>query len=292
MTSSLRIGAIEVTVLADGTDAVPPAMILDGMPAERSSAVVAGHLDADGLLPVACTGLLIRSAGRTVLVDAGYGDWAESEASGGRLGRSLAAAGVASMDVDEVIVSHGHVDHIGGLTHDDRGARVPVYRAATHWWADREWAHWTAEDTLADLPGELADPARASLPPLAAAGLVRLFDREREIAPGVFVTPAPGHTPGHAVVAIVSDGQRAVAVGDAVFHPLNVTHPGWSCAFDVDPAAAVRSRLHLLDQVASDGSIVLGAHLAVAGRVERAPDGYRFVPLSPPPVDPGEAAGS
>jgi glyoxylase-like metal-dependent hydrolase (beta-lactamase superfamily II) len=292
VTTTFRIGAIEVAILADGSDAVPPDMILAGASAEALGPDLASHLDADGQLPVACNAFLLRAGGRIVLVDAGYGDWADSPSAGGSLGRSLAAAGVAPADVGDVIVSHGHADHIGGLARSDHGARLPAYQRATHWFARGEWAHWTEEDTLAGMPSDLADAARACLPPLARADLVRLFDDQVEVAPGVIAVRAAGHTPGHTAVAIESGGMTALIVGDALFHPMNVVEPAWGCVFDVDPAAAARSRLRLLEQAAADGSVVFGPHLAGAGRVERRSGGYRFVPVAAsPPAGIGDAAG-
>ncbi|HET7703165.1 MAG TPA: MBL fold metallo-hydrolase [Candidatus Limnocylindrales bacterium] len=291
MTTTFRIGAIEVAILADGSDAVPPDMILVGASAEESGPDLASHLNADGQLPVACNAFLLRSGARIVLVDAGYGDWADSPSAGGSLGRSLATAGVAPADVGDVIVSHGHADHIGGLARSDQGAQVPVFQRATHWFAREEWAYWTGEDTLAGLPADLADAARACLPPLAGSGLVRLFNDQVEVAPGVIAVRAAGHTPGHAAVAIESDGMTALIVGDAIFHPLNVVEPTWGCVFDVDPAAAERSRLRLLERAAADGSVVFGPHLAGAGRVERRSGGYRLVPVAAsPPAGIGDAA--
>ena len=276
MTRSLGVGAIEVSVLHDGHDTVPPEMVLAGAPEAELPALIDGHADADGQLPVACTGLLIQTDGRTVLVDAGYGEHAETPESGGSLGASLAALGVAPADVDDVIVSHGHADHIGGLALTAGGGPAPTFSRAAHWLWRSEWDHWTSETVLAGMPRYLADPARACLPPLGAAGLVKLVDREHEVARGVWILPAPGHTPGHAAVAIESAGEHALYVGDAVFHRLNVEHPAWGCVVDGDRDAAARTRHALLDRAAADGSLVLAAHLEHPGRIERRGTRFRF----------------
>jgi glyoxylase-like metal-dependent hydrolase (beta-lactamase superfamily II) len=275
----ISIGAIDVHLLRDGTDRVPPEMILVGASPEEIAAAVRGHADADGQLPVAYNGLLIRSAGRLVLVDAGQGRLAESESTGGRLVDELHSLGIEPTAIDDVVVSHCHPDHIGGLTRPDAdGRQVPLFGAARHLVWDDEWTWWTSEGALGSMPSFLADPARAALPPLDSAGLIEVATAEREVAPGVRIVPAPGHTPGHVVVAIESAGETAAYVGDAIFHIVNVLAPDWGCVFDIDSAAAVATRRRILEGAARDGSLVLAAHLAMPGRVEAVSGGYRLVP--------------
>ncbi|MBI2777304.1 MAG: MBL fold metallo-hydrolase [Chloroflexi bacterium] len=274
----LAIGATEVHRVRDGTDRVPPDMILAGAPPDELATAVIGHADAEGMLPVAYDSLLIHSGGRVVLVDAGLGELSESEGAGGKLASGLASLGIAPEDVDVVVISHGHADHIGGLIRTSGDVRVPVYGRATHWFWRDEWTFWTSETVLASMPVDLAEPARACLPPLADADLVELADAEQEVAPGIVVIPAPGHTPGHVAVVIESNGERATYLGDSVFHPLNVAYPDWACVFDVDRVAAAASRGWLLDRAARDGSLVLAAHLGSPGRVQPRGHGYRFVP--------------
>ena len=274
----ITIGSIELWLLRDGVDRVPPEMILAGASPEALHALVQQAADADGQLPVAYNGLLIRSEGRLVLVDAGLGWLSEAEGVGGELPAAMGRLGIDPSAIGDVVISHGHSDHIAGLTTPNgAGVHVPVFPSARHWFWWTEWDHWTSETALAAMPGHLADPARASLPPLERAGLVELARTEQAVAPGVRILPAHGHTPGHAVVEIESNGETSLFVGDAIFHPLNVAAPHWSCVFDVDAAAAAATRRQLLDRAASDGSLVLGAHLAGPGRVEPGAGGYRLV---------------
>ena len=275
----ILIGDIDVRILRDGADRVPPEMILVGAQPEEIARVVRGHVDGDGQLPVACNGVLIRSAGRLVLVDAGYGRLAESESTGGGLQDSLRRLGVEPTAIDDVVISHAHADHIGGLTEPGAdGRQVPIYTAARHWFWRDEWSYWTSERTLASMPTFLADPARETLPPLADRGLVELATAEREVAPGVRIVPAPGHTPGHVIVAIESAGETAAYVGDTIFHAVNVLAPDRGCVFDVDSTTAAVTRRRILDAASRDGSLILAAHLGSPGRVEATGGGYRLVP--------------
>jgi glyoxylase-like metal-dependent hydrolase (beta-lactamase superfamily II) len=129
------------------------------------------------------------------------------------------------------------------------------------------------------MPRSLADPARATLPPLAAAGLVELTTAERELAPGVRIHAAAGHTPGHVVVGIESAGERGLYVGDAIFHVANAIRPDWACVYDVDAIAAISTRRRLLEEASRDGRLVIAAHLETPGTVEAGSFGYRFLPL-------------
>lgn len=277
---SISIGEIEIILVRDGADRVPPEIILVGAPPEEILGVAREHADADGQLPVAYNSLLIRTAGRSVLVDAGFGRWGEDEGVAGNLIGGLRTLGVGPASIDDVVISHGHADHIGGLTKPNaQGRHVPIFSRARHWFWEDEWRYWTSEAALASMPRSLADPARAALPPLAAAGLVELTTSERELAPGVRIHAAPGHTPGHVVVGIESAGERGLYVGDAIFHVANVIRPEWACVYDVDGVAATSTRRRLLDEASRDGSLVIAAHLETPGTVEAGSSGYRFLPI-------------
>jgi glyoxylase-like metal-dependent hydrolase (beta-lactamase superfamily II) len=274
---SLTIGSIELALVSDGQDRVPPDMILAGAPADEISSVCAGQLDHDGQLPVAYNALLIRSAGRQILVDAGHGELSEDERAGGALEANLAARGVEPESIDTIVISHAHADHVGGLVTTVDDQIVPTYPRATHYINADEWTHWTSPASLAAMPQRMADPARRCLPPLAAAGLVELVDAERAVAPGVTMISAAGHTPGHAVVRVESRGASAIFIADCVFHPVNFLAPNWPCIFDVDPHLAVKSRRRMLEQAATDDSVVLATHVSTPGRVERTRQAYRFI---------------
>jgi glyoxylase-like metal-dependent hydrolase (beta-lactamase superfamily II) len=182
-----------------------------------------------------------------------------------------------SDQIDVVVVTHCHPDHIGGLTAEVEDKREPVFAGRPHYLWASEWQFWTSQETLALVPDVLAAPARLHLPPLADAGVVVTINEETEILPGVRLEPAPGHTPGHTVVSLDSAGVSATYVADAVMHELNFEHPEWVSAFDADPAQAIETRRRILDRAATERNLVMGFHLRRPGRVEKVADAYRLV---------------
>jgi glyoxylase-like metal-dependent hydrolase (beta-lactamase superfamily II) len=118
-----------------------------------------------------------------------------------------------------------------------------------------------------------------SLPPLQDADVVDTVDEETEVLPGVRIIPAPGHTPGHVAVALSSDGDSALYMGDTVIHELNFPYPDWTSAFDADADATVRTRRRLIERAIEDRSLIFAFHLAGPGRAEQAAVNYVFRPL-------------
>jgi glyoxylase-like metal-dependent hydrolase (beta-lactamase superfamily II) len=141
---------------------------------------------------------------------------------------SLAASGITAGQVDLVIISHAHLDHVGGLTVPAGGRRIPVFTRARHYFWRAEWDFWTSGAGLAQVLQELANTARTHLPPVHRAGLVELVSQDIEVLPGVRLLPAPGHTRGHLVVALTSGRDGALYLGDAVLDEANFAHPSGS----------------------------------------------------------------
>lgn len=274
---ALRIGEIEVLVISDGVLPQPAATIgTNAAPAE-----IAAWLDDMRLPPDEfkwpLNVVLVRSGDQTILVDTGVGEEFHSPRSG-HLAARLDAAGVDPSSITDIVLTHMHVDHVGGLLADGLMARlrpdVPIHLAAA------ETAFWRSPDFPAFMP----PPVRDVLGPVAMRflnryrGQLRLFDEQYEVAPGVVVCRTGGHTPGHSIVRIASGCHRMTFLGDSVFHN-HFERPDWYNAFDHDPEEAVRVRTRLLRDLAERRELLVAAHVSFPfGRVALAGDAFRFIP--------------
>ncbi|MCU0883396.1 MAG: MBL fold metallo-hydrolase [Beijerinckiaceae bacterium] len=244
------------------------------------------HLDYENAtLHLAVQSHLVRIGGRTILIDTCVGedkprsrrpDWHERRQTG-YLSR-LAAAGCRPEDIDLVMCTHLHADHVGWNTRLENGRWVPTFPKARYLIGRTELAFWSERAAQpADYPlnhGSLAD----SVLPVIEAGLADLIDDGAQVAPGVTILPLPGHTPGHAGLEIAEPGQPSLVFsGDALHSPVQVVHPGWSSAFCTDPAMAATSRIALLERAAETDTVLIPAHLRGEGmRISRM--GARFRP--------------
>jgi glyoxylase-like metal-dependent hydrolase (beta-lactamase superfamily II) len=271
------VGTIECEIVPDGVAMYQPSDLVAGVPVDQIAAAITVGLDDNGEMAVPYNCLLIRSGGRVALVDAGLGAEAATEwgEPAGRLMDSLAVSSVTADQVDVVIISHAHLDHIGGLTVAADGGRVPVFARARHYFCQAEWDFWTSDEAAGQFP-ELADWAGTHLPPLSQAGLVELISEETEVLPGVRLVPAPGHTPGHLVVALASGDDAALYLGDAVLDEANFAHPDWVSVFEWNPGMAVATRKALIDLAIAENQLLIGSHLAARGYPERAGGEYRL----------------
>lgn len=221
---------------------------------------------------------LVRVAGLTVLVDTCVGehkprprraDWHERAATG-YLAR-LAAAGVRAEDVDLVLCTHLHADHVGWNTRAENGRWIPTFPNARYLAARRELDHWAAAEAAAPgVPnhGSWAD----SVAPLIEAGRMEAVDDGASLGAGLSLIPLPGHSPGQIGLSLSHAKGRALLCGDAIHSPVQLRRPDWCSAFCHDPAGAVATRLALLEDAHGDGALILPGHLrgAMALRAEPA----------------------
>jgi glyoxylase-like metal-dependent hydrolase (beta-lactamase superfamily II) len=267
-------GPIEWQLVSDGTMTYPRELIFAGLgSSELDAAGVAGPVTTP------FNSLLARAGGRLVLVDGGLGATATTmQAPAGRLLSALAALGVEPGDIDDVIVTHAHGDHVGGLFAGEN----PTFPRARHHLGRAEWDFWMEQDPQPRLPPDLAplliDVARAALSVLERASVLELIDDDTEVAPGVDVRHAPGHTPGHLVVELNNGGDPLLYLADAVIHELQFEHPTWTSPLDVDAELTVHTRARLLARASQEQLLIAGFHLPRTGRLTPSQTAYRFDP--------------
>ena len=280
---SLRVGEIDVLVVSDGVLTALPAATLA---VNAGPAVLAAWLD-DMVLPPAfdwpVNVVVVRSGGRTVLIDAGIGVEYKDFRRAGRLLHRLEPAGIDPASLTDVVLTHLHMDHIGGLLVDGlRGRlrpdlRVHVSAAEAEFWAAGADLSRTSmppgiPDALRSIAARFLDEYRS---------LLRPFETEYEVAPGVVACRTGGHTPGHSVVRLESGGDRLMFGGDAVFLP-GFECPGWHNGFDTEPEETVRVRVGLLRELAATREPLVATHLPFPSvcHVAAAGDAFRFVPIA------------
>jgi glyoxylase-like metal-dependent hydrolase (beta-lactamase superfamily II) len=267
-----QIGKFAVTALQDGNCHLPT-MFYPGLDFTSHPELL--HEDGTHHIPTGC--FLVRGAGVTVLVDAGSGpddlpfppDLADAAglanppehiATSGGLPAQLAEAGVSPEDVTTIFLTHLHYDHVGWVA--PRGQLF--FPNAEVYYGEADWA------ALIDSASE-KDPARQVMEAARDAGVLRpVSSAEVEIAPGITALHTPGHTPGHYVVRVTDGDQSAFLTGDAVHHPMQVTHSGISFLTDADPTLAAEARHQLLQEVEVSQAVFAADHFPGLGfhRVE------------------------
>jgi len=276
---ALKVGDIDVMVISDGVLPITAVtMATNVAPAELSAWLKDMYLPPEVLdwpLNVA----VVRSGDKTILIDSGLGTEFPGFPRAGQLAMRLDAAGIAPSSVTDVVLTHLHMDHIGGLLVDGlRGRLRPDVRVHV---ATAEAEFWEAPDfSRTVMPAPIPDVLRVTATQFLEVYRRQLqtFEKEYEVAPGVLIRRTGGHTPGHSIVRLESRGEALTFAGDAVFQP-GFDNPEWQNGFEHDPEESARVRVNLLTELAASGEQLVATHLPFPSvcRVAFASNAFRFV---------------
>lgn len=274
--ADIAIGDSSLTTVSDGGLVLPSEFLFAPMPADKVGAIRKAYgIEGPQLMPE-CNLALYRDGTRNVLFDVGSGP--DFMPSAGKITDSLDAAGLAPEDITHVVFTHAHPDHIWGLLDD---FDEPLFYEASYMMGRKEWDYWwnpATVDEIAEARVAFAVGAKRRMEAIEDA--VELFDDGDELLPGISAIASYGHTPGHMAFEIRQGNDAAMVVGDAIGnHHVAFAHPEWPSGPDEDRDLGIKTRLKLLDRLASEQLQIIGFHLpgGGVGRVEKANDGYRFV---------------
>lgn len=273
-----KVGDIEVTAINDGFAQRPlEGFVRNAELSQVQQAMQEAFLPGNAL-PITFNTLVLNNGGRLTLIDTGNGDMGAP--TSGRWMANFRAAGFDPAQVNTVVISHFHGDHINGLRLKDGTAVFPNAEVMV---PAAEWTFWMDDarmnQALEGMKGAFQGARRVFGP---IANNVKRYEMDKEVVPGLTAVAAPGHTPGHTVYMLSSGNGKLMIMSDTTNHPaLFVRNPDWAAVFDMDPDQARATRRRLLDMAASERAQVAFYHAPFPGTGHIAKDGngFRFVPV-------------
>ncbi|MGD0533634.1 MAG: MBL fold metallo-hydrolase [Methyloceanibacter sp.] len=271
-----KLGTIEITVVSDGTLAFP-AETLWGDRAEDARGLLTSTFQPSSPVELQINTTLVNTGDKLVLIDAGCGV-DKFQNTNGRLLGHLASAGYAPGDIDMILFTHFHFDHLWGIS-DGKNTSL-LFPSAEFIASEAEVAFWSDPG----LPGKVSakqQPVVTQTNLKLASPRLRQIKAGAEVAPGVTTFDTAGHTPGHMSVHISSGREEMLLTGDVVADPeIGFLHPDWAFGFDLDVPLATKARIAFLDRAAADKTLVGSYHLPFPGfgHVVREGSGYRWLP--------------
>ena len=279
--STLTVGNVEISVLHDAEVALPFSATFPGVPLEAWAPYLERYPEAysgSDKMWVHFECYLVRSQGRTLLVDTGLGDSNSNPGVVTNIGGGidgvllveLQAAGFQARDIDTVFLTHLHPDHVGWNVSRSGAEESPTFPNARYVAHEADWA---AFDTPRDSEIFGFDWWADTVAPLRRLGVLDLISRETELTGELTIVPTPGHTPGSMSMIVNSGGERAFIMGDVFHGPAQVTETDWVFHYDTDPDQAGQTRRGMLDRAESEDAAIAVCHHSGFGRVIR--DGGR-----------------
>lgn len=273
----IQVGSVELISLQDTWGALDPGYMFSDVAPEAWDEYK-DFLDADGKLVLNLGSWLVRSQGKTILVDTGLGGRPSEFPVNAppSLPTVMEEAGVKPEEIDTVVFTHLHFDHTGWNTIDDGGTAKPLFPNARHVIQQKEWDYWTSSDELkkgANYENVLA--------PVLDAGLIDFVDGEHVVTSDLVTLPTPGHTPAHVSFVLSSGGETYYLVGDAAHQPIQLGETDWCIFADINKDDARKSRHALFDRVEKEGAMIASGHFPFPGlgRAERRNGKRIFVPV-------------
>jgi glyoxylase-like metal-dependent hydrolase (beta-lactamase superfamily II) len=275
----IMVGNVEVTSLSDGTVFRSAQKLLTHTsPAEIKTALTAAYLK--DLVELSVNAYLIKLDNKLILIDTGSGDLFGKGTS--HLTESLSAAGYRMAQIDAVLITHAHIDHIGGLITNDQltfpNAVIYINRQELDYWLNTA----NMNKAPADKKG-FYKAAMSRLNPYLQAGRIKTFQKDTSLFAGLTAVNAAGHTPGHTIYELENKGSKLVFCGDLVhFGALQFQRPSVAILYDEDQQKAILTRGHLFEDAALHNYLIAGDHISFPGigHIQKAKKGYLWVPVN------------
>ena len=283
-----QLGDFACISVSDGLVNYPVASFFANAPLPEVERALGEHGLRNDQVATPYTCLFVDTGQHRVMIDLGAGDLGahaakifpgldHSSSSTGTLVPNLRAAGYSPADVDTVIITHAHPDHVGGALGENGSL---IFAGASYYIGQAEWDYWMSPASAGSaIP--MADLVRHSLAPLAER--ITFFDDGQEIVPGIRAIFTPGHTAGHMALSITSGGEELLHISDVVLFPLHLEHPDWLPVFDLSPVQAAASKQSIFDYAADQRALVFAHHFPPfpnLGYVAKQGSGWQWQPIA------------